>query len=108
MAVEAVEPGDRLEKEAAGGDVEFEFCGELWTLDPDFFALDFFEQTEQGHNIAALRLALGIKQYMEARRIIRSPEDINEALNAVAEAIGGGSMGESRASRRASARKPRR
>lgn len=102
MAAETA--ADQLEAEALDEPIEFEFDGETWELNPDFVPMDFYEQAESGRNVAALRIALGQAQYIKARRVLRSGPDIAAMMNAVAEAIGGGSVGESRASRRSSAR----
>ena len=101
--VAAVEPIQPAEPEPR----TFEFAGDTWTIDPDMKPLRFQRFMERGQVTEALEHALGTAQYNDIEDIC-GLDDLNELSEHVAKAIGGKSVGESRASRRSSQRTARR
>jgi hypothetical protein len=94
-----------LEKEATNEPFSFEFAGETWELIEDFNLLDFQEFLEDQKIIAAFKYALG-DDYPAFKDLAGgSAEALQEATEALVKSVGLGGPGESRASRRSSARK---
>lgn len=94
-----------LEKEASKEPFAFEFGGETWELIEDFNLLDFQEFLEAQRIIAAFRYALGDDYDAFKDLAGGSAEALQEATEALVQSVGLGGPGESRASRRSSARK---
>lgn len=93
-----------LEAEAADDGYSFEFAGETWDLIEDFNILDFQEQLEAQRVVAAFRYALG-DQYDDFKKLAGGDVDsFRKATEALVDAVGLGDPGNSRASRRSSAR----
>lgn len=101
-AAENVTP---IEKEAADEGFSFEFAGETWELVEDFNILDFQEFMESQRFIGGLRYALG-DQYDDFKKVAGTDvTSMQDAVEALVNAVGLGGPGESRASRRSSARR---
>jgi hypothetical protein len=93
-----------LEAEAADEGYSFEFADETWDLIEDFNILDFQEQLEAQRVVAAFRYALG-DQYDDFKNVAGGDVDsFKKATEALVDAVGLGDPGNSRASRRSSAR----
>lgn len=94
-----------LEAEAANEPYSFEFAGDTWELIEDFNILDFQELLEGQRIIAAFRYALG-DDYDAFKAVAGgSAEALQEATQALVDSVGLGTPGNSRASRRSSAKK---
>jgi hypothetical protein len=101
-AAENVTP---IEKEAANEPYSFEFADERWELVEHFNLLDFQELLEDQKIIGAFKYALG-EDYDAFKEVAGgSASALQEATEALVQAVGLGGPGESRASRRSSARK---
>lgn len=105
-AVRALAASDEpLEHEAADEPYSFEFGGETWELIDDFNILEMTEYLEANRPVGGLRYALG-DQYDDFKKACgRDVESMNEAIDALVNAVGLGTPGNSRASRRSSAKR---
>jgi hypothetical protein len=98
-----------LEAEAKDEPYHFEFAGERWDLVEDFNILDFQELLEAQRIVAAFRYALGADYDAFKDLAGASADAMRDATEALVNGVGLGDSGESRASRRSSARqRPRR
>jgi replication initiation and membrane attachment protein DnaB len=101
-AAENVTP---IEKEAADEPITFEFKGETWEVQDGFRPLRFQRLAERNLLSEALEQALGEDQYLDLEDMIESMTEVQEACEALSKALTPGDSGNSRASRRSSARK---
>lgn len=101
-AAENVTP---IEKEAADEGFSFEFAGATWYLVEDFNILDFQEFMETQRFIGGLRYALGDEYDSFKAMAGVDVASMQDAIEALVASVGLGGPGESRASRRSSARR---
>lgn len=100
-AVEDEDNVTQLEQEADGGALTFEFAGETWSLVDGFKPLRY-QRISETAPAAGLAYALGDEQYEELEDLIVDVDEIQAVSKAISDLLGG--QGNSRASRRSSAR----
>lgn len=101
-AEDALEVDSPQAAEAAGAPMTFEFADATWTVLAGTKPLKFQRLCEAGTAAAALQYALGDDPYEEFEDLVESFDEIQDAVQLVAKAMGSDSLGESRASRRSS------
>lgn len=91
---------DVRKDEARGKTAEVSWRGHTFTVSREYddWTVDFLESLEEGKSVGIVRGALGSAQWSQVKSMDLKVRDLSELADAIASAMGFGSVGESPAS----------